>query len=159
MRRRIQDIWQDRGKTKNIHPLNWRRTYPNRRIYRVEASTRHQWIKIAERHQTSNVNMNFAKMNCYTFDLLDRIGTTKVLVSGTVTCFWHLDCYETGNYVCIASAATWENVPPPYMSDQRRLKSACASALSDQSLRWPSEEILLSWLSKMRSVKILIRLR
>ena len=54
-------------------------------------------------------------------------------------------------------AATWEKVPS-YMWAQRRLKSACASAQSDQSLRCPHEETLHPYLSKMRSVKILIRL-
>ena len=34
------------------------------------------------------------------------------------------------------------------MYAQRRLKSACASAQSDQSLRCPHEETLNSWLSK-----------
>ena len=42
---------------------------------------------------------------------------------------------------------------------QRRLKSACASAQSDQSLRCLREDILHPWQSKMRPVEILIRLR
>ena len=54
-------------------------------------------------------------------------------------------------------AATWENVPSN-MCAQRRLKSACASAQSDQSLRCPHEETLYPWLSKLRPLKILIRL-
>ena len=37
--------------------------------------------------------------------------------------------------------------------------SACASAQSDQSLRYPHEETAHSWLSKKRQVNILIRLR
>ena len=45
------------------------------------------------------------------------------------------------------------------MCAQRRLKSACASAQSDQGLRYPHEETLHSWLTKMRLVKILTRLR
>ena len=45
------------------------------------------------------------------------------------------------------------------MCAQRRLKSACASAQSDQSLRCSHEETLNPCLSKMRPVKILIRLR
>ena len=51
-----------------------------------------------------------------------------------------------------------ENVPSD-MCAQRRLRIACAFAQSDQSLRWAHEETLHTWLSKMRSVKILIRLR
>ena len=42
---------------------------------------------------------------------------------------------------------------------QRRLKSAYASAQSDQSLHCPHQETLHPWLSKMRPVKILISLR
>ena len=42
---------------------------------------------------------------------------------------------------------------------QRRLRSDCASAQSDQSLRCPHVETLHPWLSKMHPVKILIRLR
>ena len=44
------------------------------------------------------------------------------------------------------------------MCAQRSLKSACAFAQSDQSLRCPHEETLHVWLWKMRPVKILIRL-
>ena len=44
------------------------------------------------------------------------------------------------------------------MFAQRRLKSACASAQSDQSLRCLHEENLHPWLTKMRTDKILIRL-
>ena len=44
------------------------------------------------------------------------------------------------------------------MYAQRRLKSACASAQSDQSLRRPYQESLHPWLSKVSPVKILIRL-
>ena len=44
------------------------------------------------------------------------------------------------------------------MCVKRRLKSACASAQSDQSLYCPHEETLHPWLSKMRPLKILIRL-
>ena len=55
-------------------------------------------------------------------------------------------------------ADTWENRPSD-MCAQRRLKSACASAQSDQSLRYPHEDTLYPWLSKMYPVKILIRLR
>ena len=40
----------------------------------------------------------------------------------------------------------------------KRLKSACASTQSDQSTHCPHEEIFHPWLSKMRPVKILIRL-
>ena len=50
------------------------------------------------------------------------------------------------------------NVPSDIRA-QRRFKSACASVQSDQSLRCPHEETLHPWLSKMRPVKILIRLR
>ena len=45
------------------------------------------------------------------------------------------------------SAATLENVPF-HMCAQRGLKTACASAQSDQSLRCEHEEILHPWLSK-----------
>ena len=45
------------------------------------------------------------------------------------------------------------------MCVQRRQKSACVFAHSDQSLRCPHEQTLPPWLPKMRSVKILIRLR
>ena len=48
---------------------------------------------------------------------------------------------------------------PSHMCAQRRLRSACASAQSDQSLRCPREESLHPWLSKMRTVKILTSLR
>ena len=41
----------------------------------------------------------------------------------------------------------------------RWLKSACASALSDESLRFPHEETFHPWLSRMRPVSILIKLR
>ena len=51
---------------------------------------------------------------------------------------------------------TWENVPSD-MCAQRRLRSACAFAQSDQSLRCSHEETSLFWLSKMRRVTILIR--
>ena len=40
-------------------------------------------------------------------------------------------------------ADTWENRPSD-MCAQRRLKSACASAQSDQSLRYPHEDTLYS---------------
>ena len=45
-------------------------------------------------------------------------------------------------------AATWENVPSD-MCAQRRLKSACASAQTDQSLRCPQEECLHPGLLKI----------
>ena len=51
------------------------------------------------------------------------------------------------------------NIPSGDMCVQRRLRSACASAQSDQSLCCPHEETLHPWLIKMRPVKILIRLR
>ena len=51
-----------------------------------------------------------------------------------------------------------ENVAS-YMCPLRRLKSDCVSAQSDLSLRCPHDETLQPWLSKMRPVKILIRLR
>ena len=55
-------------------------------------------------------------------------------------------------------AATWENVLFD-MCAQRRLKSACASAQTDKSLRCSHDQTFHPWLSKMRPVKILIRLR
>ena len=53
---------------------------------------------------------------------------------------------------------TLENIPFD-MCAQRRLKSACASAQSDQNLCCPHEETLHPWLSRMRTTKIPIRLR
>ena len=55
-------------------------------------------------------------------------------------------------------ASTWENVPSD-MCAQRWPNSACASAQSDQRVRCPLEETLHPWLSELRPVKILIRLR
>ena len=54
--------------------------------------------------------------------------------------------------------ATWKNVPSE-MCAQWRLRSACASAQSAQSLRCQHIETLHPWLSKMRPVKIQISLR
>ena len=54
--------------------------------------------------------------------------------------------------------ATWEKVPFNICA-QIRLKSACASAQTDQSINCPREETLIPWLSKMRRMNILIRLR
>ena len=45
------------------------------------------------------------------------------------------------------------------MRVQRRLRSDCACAQSDRSLRCPHEETLHPYISKMRPVKILISLR
>ena len=67
-------------------------------------------------------------------------------------------CYYTWIWNIISLAAMWENVPSDIKS-QRRLESACSSAQSDQILCYPHEETLHPWLSKMRLVKILIRLR
>ena len=55
-------------------------------------------------------------------------------------------------------ATEWENVPSG-MCAQRRLKTSCASAQSDQSLRCPHEEILHPWLSKKCPVRIMIEPR
>ena len=55
-------------------------------------------------------------------------------------------------------AAIRENVLS-CMYAHRRLKSACASALTDQRYRCPHEHFLRPWSSKMRPMKILIRLR
>ena len=66
--------------------------------------------------------------------------------------------WTTGPWALSPWAATWENVPSETCI-QRRLKSACAFAPSDQSLPCPHEETLQLGYSKMRSVKILIRLR
>ena len=44
------------------------------------------------------------------------------------------------------------------MCVQQRLRSACASAQSDQSLRYPHEEMFSPWLSLKQHVKTLIRL-
>ena len=53
----------------------------------------------------------------------------------------------------------WKKNIPSDICVKRRLKSACASAQSDQSLRSPHEESLHPWLFKMRPRKILIWLR
>ena len=45
------------------------------------------------------------------------------------------------------------------MCHQRRLKSACASAQSNPSVRCPFEETLHPWLSKVHTVKNMISLR
>ena len=45
------------------------------------------------------------------------------------------------------------------MCAQRRLKPVCAFSQYDHNLRCPYEETLRPWLSKMRPLKILIRLR
>ena len=59
-------------------------------------------------------------------------------------------------FFCIITwSPTSENVPCAH----RRLKSACAFAQSDHSLRCSLEDFLNPCLSKMRPVKILIRLR
>ena len=47
--------------------------------------------------------------------------------------------------------------PTKRVCAQRRLRSACASAQSDQSLHCPHEEILGPWLSIERTAKTLIR--
>ena len=67
---------------------------------------------------------------------------------------------ELWHYPCLGNtwAVKWENIPSD-MCAQRRLQSASASAQSDYSLHCPHEETLHSWLFKMRSVKIRIRLR
>ena len=54
-------------------------------------------------------------------------------------------------------ATPWEDIPS-YMCTQRRLKSACTTVQSDQSLSYPHAETLQSWLSQEHLVKILIRL-
>ena len=56
-------------------------------------------------------------------------------------------------------ATVWKKNVPSDMCVQGRLKSACASAQSDQSLRCPHAEIFHPWLFKMSSVKITISLR
>ena len=60
------------------------------------------------------------------------------------------------HFLCSIWARTFENVPS-CMCAQRRLKSACASAYSDQCLCCPPEEIMHPWLSKMRPEKIFMR--
>ena len=55
-------------------------------------------------------------------------------------------------------AEMWGNVPSD-MCAKPSLKSACASAQSDYSFHCPPEEALHPWLSKLRAVKIRIRLR
>ena len=53
--------------------------------------------------------------------------------------------------------ATEKNIPSE-MCAQRRLKSVCASAQTDLSLRCALEETLHPWLSKRCPMKILIRM-
>ena len=65
------------------------------------------------------------------------------------------DSDQPAHPICIRTI-TWGNVPSD-ICDQRRLRSACASAQSDRSLRCPHEETLHTWVAKIRPVKILIR--
>ena len=60
--------------------------------------------------------------------------------------------------ILIKWTVTWENEPSDICA-QRRLRSACASIQTYQSLHYPHEVILHHLLSEMRTVKILIRLR
>ena len=55
-------------------------------------------------------------------------------------------------------ATMWEDIPSNIFA-QRRLKSACACAQSDQNLRCPHEETLHLWLLEMHTVKTMIKLR
>ena len=72
---------------------------------------------------------------------------------------WSCLCGAGGDYkVFMKLSHIVENLPSD-MCAQRRLRSACASAQSDQSLRCSHEETLHTWVSNMRPVKILIRLR
>ena len=64
----------------------------------------------------------------------------------------------TGAQSGTVSALTSENVSLG-MCTQRRLKSACTSAQSDQGLLCLCEETLHPWLSKMFPEKILVSLR
>ena len=68
--------------------------------------------------------------------------------------------YTVSNAMCPRHIWTvrWENGPSDICA-QRRLESISAFAQSDQSLHCPHKEISHPWLSKMRLVKILIRLR
>ena len=52
----------------------------------------------------------------------------------------------------------WQYFLQDCMCAQRRLRSACAYAQSDQSLRWPSEDALDRWIPKECPAKTLIRL-
>ena len=61
-------------------------------------------------------------------------------------------------WFCSLWVATLENIPSVTCTHQR-LKSGCTTAQSDLNLRCLHEEALRRWLSKMRPVKILIRLR
>ena len=61
------------------------------------------------------------------------------------------------NWSITLLAVMWENVPSD-LCTQRRLKSACTSAQSDQSLHFHREEIFHPCLPKVCPVKILIRL-
>ena len=66
--------------------------------------------------------------------------------------------HDIGSHGHSIWATLWENVPSD-MCAQRRLKSACASAQSDQSLHCPHEDTFHPWLPEMRPEKILIWLR
>ena len=66
---------------------------------------------------------------------------------------------DAGNRTQNSTPDHVEQNAPSDMCAQRRLKLACASAQSDKSLRCLHDETLHPCLSKIRPVKILIRLR
>ena len=70
-----------------------------------------------------------------------------------------LDCFQRYLYQSAGlKVATSENISLTYALNEDSI-SAYTSAQSDQKLCCPHEETLHPWLSKMRPVKILIRLR
>ena len=82
----------------------------------------------------------------------------SLIVFGVISIVYPM--YYNGTYLKhIGKWTAMSEDVPSYMWDERRLKSTCACAQSDQSIRCPHEETLHSWLSKMRPVTILIRMR
>ena len=69
------------------------------------------------------------------------------------------ECMYVRTYVCMYVCEQQREKMTSDLCTQPRLKSACASAPSDQSLRCPREENLHPQDSGMHQVKILIRLR
>ena len=101
------------------------------------------------------------KFYCIQLNFGNRAATC--LGKGSQLCFCHLFSLWLYNCICLFF---------PFMFRTRfgsdciipeftyvHYKSTCASAQSDQSSLCPLDETLHPWLSKMRSVKILIRLR
>ena len=67
-----------------------------------------------------------------------------------------LRSFDIAQYIRLFGSLLLTYEPQREMCVRRRLRSDCASAQSDQSLRCPHEETLYPGLSKIRPVKILI---